>query len=509
MRVRPRLLTCVIAGLALLILAWGPVRIHLPVSGQVIDADTKRPIHGAAVRLDAAAICSRPLQHFDWHNLPVLETRTDGQGRFTIPGRTTTAPCMFPTWREDLTILAPGYFEASVVDDPLLGRKRESVRSGLFELDPMRYRAEFDEFRLRAQDRLASLKGSVLGDTLASVRNLRFKPAGPIGVFASIPDAVLDRVAVIRRFRDPDLLRSFVILAQDRNTGAFHGWTTKGDELPVPLLTGSGLRLVSGQCCFGRNSGHLLARQDRIYLPESVDSALRGLGPEDWFPFPSRFGKVQAGFDVDKYLLTLEADGMELGLYDLELWVNWAVPRRKPNEPRQVLPAPHLKVSEVLLGGQPPIECMTRPTGALDDLLFFAHSSEGRAMFSYVYRRDSGGWKAEHVDLPRGTLSAEVMACSGGRDSVYVALKNQGILRLERRAVQGRYIWRVTHAHTPRGPSGPLNFVHFALGEIHPFGEVLYAVARDEAIYRFSAYLQPDQRIMFENPPEGANDSAH
>lgn len=509
MQFRLHVLSCLVAALALLLSACGPIKIHFQVSGRVIDADTKKPIQGAAVRLSAAAVCPRPFHGADWHDLPVLETRTDGEGRFTMPGRTTTAPCMFPNWREHLTVLATGYFEDSAENDPLLRSMKKSVRSGLFELDPIRYRAELDEARLLIRDRLVSLKGSVLGEVLATVQDMRFKPAGRTGVFASIPGAAFDQVAVVSRFLDPDLLRSLVILAHDRNTGAFLGWITKGDVVSVPLPAGSGLSFVGGPWK-GRYTSPLFVQQDRIYLAEFHDFPLSAYRPEDWFPVSSQFGGgLRGGLDITKYLLTVEANGRELAVYDLERWINWAVPRRKPNEARQVLPGPRLSVDQFLPGGLPPIECMTRVRGGTDDMLFFAHSPEGRALFSFSgLGIHAGEWKAERIELPPGTLSEEVTACAGGKDSVYVALKNQGIRKLGRTSLRGKYVWKVTRTHVLGDSAGPLNFVHLAAGEIHSYSEVLYAVARDHAIYRFTADMEPDQRIEFESLPAPSHRSA-
>jgi hypothetical protein len=53
-----------------LVMGAGPVRIDAPVRGQVIDVDTKRPIHGAFVRLQREGWCPNFSHGGDRHPSP-------------------------------------------------------------------------------------------------------------------------------------------------------------------------------------------------------------------------------------------------------------------------------------------------------------------------------------------------------------------------------------------------------------------------------------------------------
>jgi hypothetical protein len=207
------------------------------------------------------------------------------------------------------------------------------------------------------------------------------------------------------------------------------------------------------------------------------------------------------------WVVTLEAGGAEVAVYDFDRWIEWQVPRRKAGQPREILPGPRLAVADLLPGARSPIECMTRVRGVHSAIAFVARTGDERAVFLFTGGQDTNprDWKANQVGLLGGALRGEVTACAGAEGVLYVALKDQGILKLslgqERIRTSGwQLAARITGTATLTGPSGPLNFSALAVGDIERYREVLYAVAGDDAIYRFGADLRPDQRIEVEPP---------
>lgn len=490
------LLMCFIGVSGLLIFGVGPIRIDMPVRGQVIDSDTKRPIPGAAVRLDRTAACPRFFHGHDWHRLPSLETRTDGEGRFTIGGGVTIAPCMLPRWSVDLHILAVGYLSDSAHDTDLYINTEKPVRYGLFELDRIRYLTELEEYRSATLTRLAENAGPVWAEALNTAQRLSFRTVGRPGAFASQAGAIFDQIATVEGGGPQRLLR-WIILAQDRNTGSLYRWTTKGTSEATLAPPVPGSSMLGGRRSVGYGFPFFV-KEDWLYFPEHGNAILRNPGSQNWFSASSRFDGVKAVVDIGVHVVMVEAGGREVAIYHLG-----RVPRRRPDEPREGAPGPSLSVSDMLSGSQPPIECMTGVRGPSDEVVFIAHTADGRALFGLPYGRiQRKEWVAERVELPRGTLSAEVTACAGGNSSLYVALRNRGIIKLERTEVRGwKSTWKVRQTRTLTGASGPLNFSSLAVGEIEPYWEVLYGVAGDDAIYRFSADLRPDQRIEFSLSP--------
>lgn len=489
-----------VVAIPLLLFACGILKVEVPVRGQVIDADTKKVVQGAAVRLDRSAHCPRGFHGSVTHKLATLETITDVDGRFSIGGRVTIPPCIyFPRWSVSLDIVAPGYFAESAYSTDLYITGERPVQSGTFELHRMRYLIELDEYGYVAKGRPVEDAESVWGKALSTAERLPFQRVDRPGVFVSQPGAVFDQIAVVKSAVFHRLLK-WMVVTQDRNTGSVYGWTTKGTPVPVPGPPASGASMLGGRRSIGKGYPFFV-HKDRIYFPEHRSVLPQSPWTQHWFPSASQFGGVRAADDFG-YVVTVEADGEELAAYSLERWSEWVAPGRKRDGPRQILPGPRLKVSEVLPGGRPPIECITSMKGARDNVVFIAHAADERALFVLPFGKiGQNEWVAERVQLPRGTLSAEVTACAAGRDSgsLYVALRDRGIMKLQVTRFQGwKSTWKVRQTKTLLGPNGPLNFSSLAVGEIDRFWHMLYAVAGDDKIYRFDADLRPDQRIEFD-----------
>jgi hypothetical protein len=478
----------------------------MPIHGRVIDARTKTGIQGAIVRLDRDAHC---LPFPDTHYyLDPLETKTNAEGQFTLSDLSTTAPCLFPEWSDQLIILAPGYFPSHALDTKAYITTEQSVRSGTFELTAIQYRIELDSY-----DRLGTIMGfleknmpknrreSALTKSLSAARNLSFKSLTAPGVFAIQPGAHFDQVSVGGVYSGGQE----IILAQDGASKSIHGWTPRGEKVSLPSHITTGFTLVGGN--HKSLSFPLLTKDDRIYFPADRTGSLANIGSEHWFSIPSQYGGVQAETLFGGYLLTLEAAGKELAIYDLERWYDYFAPKRKPGEPREVLPGPRLAVGDVLsAGGEPPIECMATVKGATDYTVLIAHAAGERVAFvGFSGNFRSVGLKAEHVVRSPTLRLGQVTACAGGKDAFYVAMKDQGIRRVQ---IQWRpklgLNMNMSEPVMLSGPGGPLTFVSLAVGDVTPDDwirsaswEAVYAVAGDDKLYRFSADLRPDQRIEF------------
>ena len=484
----------------------GPVRIDTPVPGQVIDVDTKAPIEGAAVRLQHWAGC--PQFHVTKsHPKPPRETLTDADGRFTIGGGVTVAPCLWPGWSTRLDIVAPGYLTDGAHDDDFDEPALQSVRRGTFELDRVRYRVELEEYERLAKYPLGS-SGSKWAQALATARSMSVQPAGRLGVFASQPGAVFDRVATVKRGHTRRLL-NWSVITQDRNTGALYEWTTKGTAEVIPALP-DGATMLAGRPSV-LDSEPFFVQPGAFYVRSDRPIPLRGYGtaPPTWFAVPAQFGGARAATRWGRWLVALEADSRAIAVYDLDRWSDSYVPRRQPGEPREIRPGPGLTLTEVLPGAELPIECMTTVYGTHSGLAFIARTAGERGLYLLTQspERDPQTWKAERIDVLDGVLSSEATACAGGQNVLYVALKDQGIFRLDigqyptGRPLDWRRGGKVMARGSLKGPAGPVNFTALAVADIDDAWEVLYAVAGDDAVYRFSGDLRPDRRIELTLPP--------
>jgi hypothetical protein len=113
----------------------------------------------------------------------------------------------------------------------------------------------------------------------------------------------------------------------------------------------------------------------------------------------------------------------------------------------------------------------------------------------------NSGWKFDRqsLDFPPETHVTEISDCSGTVNAIYVALKNQGIFKIEFVRSGDNFKATIGASVSISDSKGPLNFVSIALGTIdweHLRPEVIYAVAGDSNIYRFNSALVPDRRIQ-------------
>jgi len=105
-------------------------------------------------------------------------------------------------------------------------------------------------------------------------------------------------------------------------------------------------------------------------------------------------------------------------------------------------------------------------------------------------------WRADRTPIPAGILEGDVIACAASASSLYVSLRDRGIVRLSLAPPEVDPLAQARFGAMSRG----VLFLGLATGSLAG-ADVLYAVAGDDAIYRFSATGEPDQRLELEVGP--------
>jgi len=199
-------------------------------------------------------------------------------------------------------------------------------------------------------------------------------------------------------------------------------------------------------------------------------------------------------------LVAVEDEGRELTTYQFG-------PPEHETGRLQVTADGRRSLAVVLPGAEAPINCITASNGQ-QTLLFVVPMATGRGLFlmpaSTVTR---GEWQpAMRLTPPAWLLDSDVTACTATQRHLYFAGKGRGLvqtsLTYDNLARQRADIDRWTFA-APRQlgvPGGPATFVALAAAERPDLWEVLYAVAGDDAVYRFTGNGLPDQRIEMETP---------
>jgi hypothetical protein len=495
----PGRLLLALAGLGLMIgaVACGPVRLVRPVSGQVIDRDTKRPVAGAIVSLDRETVCPKFIHGSDHYPLPVRETTTDVDGHFTLRDLSSVAPCLFPFFAHSLRIAAPRYLTAEALDTNLYSTTQQSIRAGVFELTPIRYRAELGllprpSTELPAEPR----RPAPLWDAaLAGLQRSAVSSVGPPAVFVTHPGARFDRVATVKFGVYADNGLRELVVAQDRATGSFHAWTPRGDAVPVAMPAKKDHALIGG-----RHDQPYVISDRALYIPNTYASSLADLGPDHWYRLPLQVGLPRALTRHGIFLTALEADGRQLAFYDLDLFIDWPFRPRPAGESKRIVPRGTRSVGEILGAPVASAGCMAT-TGISPNALVFVAEAETRPTVFLVFPSADHltAWKAERAISQLGGLGA-VTACDALNAMAYLALADGRLAALrvthEPVATQQGHRW---HARVV-GWAGPLSdsrrFASVAVAELERLRTVVYAVAGDEKIYRFTDDLSPDQRIV-------------
>jgi hypothetical protein len=469
------------------------------VSGRVVDRETGQPIEGAVVSLWRTAHCAS--FHAYSRYLPPAEARTDATGRFAVGrGRTaTTAGCLSVGWSRNLRILSPGYVAESFNhDDPWL--KADTSDFGLLKTQPValervRYtqeaREELENFkRMEADD---PRPGPAWQEVIAQLASARVRTLDGVGVFVRRPGAIFDQIVVVELLTDHQSRRRAVVLARDRRTGTVQGFTERGDPVSVPLPA-PGFSLVGASSRLGVP---LLEKDFSLYYPAELDFAapLNGLNEQGWTRMATR-GGLRAIVALREWWIVLEADGSAIVPYRV---VEQSDRNVKSRLKTVLSGGPRLSVADVVADGRPPIECVAK--SPYDDVLTIAaRTAQGRGVFQLSWGDMlKSQWRAEPMKVSAAPLSSEIIACAVGGTAMYVSLRDQGIIRLPFWEREGDALARarfaaISRAVLERSSAGARDFTGLATGtRSHP--NVLYAVAGDDAIYRFSANGEPDQRV--------------
>ena len=499
---RPAAVVCLLALAASSAGCRYSVRLAAPITGRIVDAETQRPIAGAALTLSRVIDCGgrTPDGSDSWY-YSLVETTTGATGRFWIASLAGRMPCAVWRRHEELNIVAPGYLPTVAIDADEVSPSARSVRAGSFSLRPIRYRSELDFLRrpadVPARNGLALPRtGPVWVGALAAARERPPRPAGPLGVFASRSAAAFERVTTASYSTIPDVARRPWVVAQNGLTGAFYAWTPRGDPSPLPMPGEAGLSLVGGR----REEPALLAN-GRVYLP-ATGGSLADLGPDRWVPQPPPAERTVGAATLGTFMATLEAGRREVALYDLDA----AHAGQTPGGRRGITLKGRFGVSD-LFGSAAPPDCVTRIGGTAPDSAFvFIQRARSQSQV-YLLRGVGDGplvLKVHRVRL-QGSLPSPVTACDGGQSGVYVALADSSLvridIRLREKTAEGEE-WVAEVTHTLAGPSwgAPQPVRSLAVGQLkgdrgEEALEVLYAVLGDGRVYRFTADLRPDQRL--------------
>jgi hypothetical protein len=457
----------------------------LPVSGRVVDSISKEPVPGAVVRYDRTASCFGGMESRVRYDLAPSEGVSDADGRFRIWPTAFFVPCLLPSWDFELTIVAPGYRPAYPRhrEFPLSTKRRRLA--GTFYLVPVRNRLELLEYRDVARHLAWRAKhGELLERTIASILTDEPHVTSSPGAFARVEGAHFVRIAlaatgvVTENF--PGIgtvsVARETILAQDKN-GLLDAWFPNGDRVDgSPIKLPAYVRLVPGHNDYPR-----FATDTRIFFAANDRATIFNLFTDDWFSRPTRIGAPETMLTKGHWIFSLE--GEHLLTYDLERYINWLVPRRKPGEPREVLDGP-------LEDSQGRLECAALlVVGGPRRVFAVGRGPHGRTLF---FADETHGPKLQLKPIPieQGELKGDVMSCAGGYGVGFLATRD-GLQSLEFFQSKGGN-WRA-RLGTPvslASSGGPSTFVSIAANQ-----SVVYAVAGGDTVYRFSRELEPDAMI--------------
>ena len=431
----------------------------------------------ALVRLERSFACPR-FHGYDWHESPSRETITDADGRFTLKPLAHRAPCLWGRYADTLDVLAPGYLPRLVKETDLYPGSEHGLRSDVFELTPVRYRSE-----LRIAPRGSAGKSSARWESMvAASRTPEFHAIDGPGVFARTPGVVFDQVVALNFAPGRRSLRQPSVLAQDRRTGSLHVWGPRGDLVTSAVVPTADHRLIGG------GDRPILLRDTVVSVPTELGAPLTGLGGPAWSTTPALFGGVLSAVASGRGILSLEAEGRRL--------VTYLLPH--PGGPETFQAANNVALTDVVSALAVPAECVMYRRGgvAIVDRL-----SDGRSLFNLLQTGPSA-WRAETLPL-LSAIDGTITACAAGRDAVYLATADGRMIAVkiaqERKPNGYRPVARIVA--TARVPGG-VSLRALAVGPQEIGGlwgmsapEVIYGVAGDDAVYRFSADLKPDERI--------------
>jgi hypothetical protein len=313
------------------------------------------------------------------------------------------------------------------------------------------------------------------------------RPTDSPGVFVRRTGAIFDQIAVVELLGDRYLRRRAVVVARDRRTGAVHGWTETGVSISLPLPVAGGWSLVGASRRLGVP---LLERDAYLYFPDPLDwtEPLRGVTAHTWSRVATQRGDLRAVASYKQGWVAVEAGWSAITTYRVLEQLDGKT--RLRSTPSAGSP---LALGDVLPGARPPVECLaTRPED--DSLVMIAQTAEGRGLFLLPWWRLSRmEWHADRTTISPQLFDSEVIACAASPSSLYVALRDRGIVRLAFARLEVEPLPQALLGATIR------NVLGLATGSVGG-GEAVYAVTGDDAVYRFAASGEPDRRLELDLP---------
>jgi hypothetical protein len=218
---------------------------------------------------------------------------------------------------------------------------------------------------------------------------------------------------------------------------------------------------------------------------------LNGLSSQNWARVATQRGALRALAAHRQGWVGLEAGNTAITSYTV-VEQSEGKSRLRP----VVSAGPPLVFTQVLPEARAPIECLVTKRDD-DSVVILARTADGHALYVLPWwRMGRNEWRADRTPIPAGILEGDVIACAASASSLYVSLRDRGIVRLSLARPDGDPLAQARFGARSRG----VLFLGLATGSLAG-ADVLYAVAGDDAIYRFSANGEPDQRLELEVGP--------
>lgn len=469
------------------LLGCTPVRIVLPLSRQVLDSETRTPVSGATLHLGRGVVCG--IVHGTGVALPPVETRTDANGRFRLPGGVLRFPC-WGVADDVVDILAVGYggrtFFSGYRDDS----RDEGSRwlgSGPVLLDRIRYASEVEFFMdpTRSDDGYVRDRGPLWRESVRAFRAARINALTAPGVFQSEPGAEFDQVAVIDRWHSTN--PPSTVLVHNRRDGSIQAWGVDGQAIILGLPEGGQAALAGGDYRLRRP---FISVGDRIYSAASTQVAPNGQGLffEKWYVLSSGLQQVSdVRADVD-LVVTVDPSGSGLSVYKAATIENVVVV--PPSAPAVA----SASAADLFGTDSARIECLTGSSAPV----VVARVLGGYAV-SVMPMLPAAPLKVVPLRLPANFPRAGITACASNGQALFVAVRGKGIRRfpLAEKEVKSESTFWGRAPLVPGGDQIPTTFTALAATQ-ESARALVYAVAGTGVVYRFSATGLPDQRIDFE-----------
>lgn len=474
----------------------GILRIETPITGQVVDAETRRPLPGARLVFQRNASCPNWFHGSTAHRLALIEVQAGDSGQFSVGGGSAVGPCLLSSWYVYLLVTVPGY-HPRLVDQHELDQTGASI--GTVGLEPIRYRIDIDGARRREAE-LWQYLGVVQPARPEAALSVR--PVGAEGVFGTKAGMSFDRVAVWQL--DDGRPHQWRVLGRDRATGVVHAWTLHGAPAGT-VEAPAGWSMLSGFRS-GRGTEPFFLHGDEVQLLVPPVRLLAGITAAPWAGVPAGSG-VESAVSVDPFVVTLEAMGRTIGVYEVREGSRAGGGIELP----RMVPVSHVPAEQLWPGAGARFECVTA-LPLMHLAVIAARLQDEVALFALELadRPRAQAPTVKRVRIQAPGIAGDVLACAGADRSVYVSVSGRGLARIDLSPWGGEFAGQVRGRGELRSLAGRRDFRSLAVTRSPLLADrsyVVYAVASDEAIYRFSGELEPDQRVEVDvsGPPRDSH----